>query len=136
MPVVRPPGTVAELLLGHAEARSTGVLTLSRGQVRKQLFLRDGVLVSAESNLREEALGELLVTLGLLPRPRLNQLLAEVKRRGQKHGHGAASSSAGSAPDDVHGRPARAGAPAGRELPALARDRGARSSPAPTSWAP
>ena len=80
------PRTVAELLLGHAEARSTGVLTLSRGQVRKQLFLREGVLVSAESNLREEALGEVLVALGLLPRPRLNQLLEEVKRRGQKMG--------------------------------------------------
>jgi tetratricopeptide (TPR) repeat protein len=78
--------TVAELLLGHAESRSTGVLTLSRGQVRKQLFLREGVLVSADSNLREEALGELLVAMELLPRPRLNQLLEEVKRRGQKMG--------------------------------------------------
>jgi Flp pilus assembly protein TadD len=79
-------GTVAELLLDRAEARATGVLTLIRGQVRKQLFLRDGALVSAESNLREEALGELLVTLGLLPRSRLHQLLAEVKLRGQRMG--------------------------------------------------
>ena len=80
------PGTVAELLLRSAEARATGIVTVTRGQVRKQLFLRDGDLVSAESNLREEALGELLVALGILPPSRLNQLLAEVKRRGQRMG--------------------------------------------------
>jgi tetratricopeptide (TPR) repeat protein len=78
--------TVAQHLLRHAEGRSTGVLTLARGQVRKQLFLRDGVLVSAESNLREEALGELLVALDLLPQHRLGALLGEVKRRGKKMG--------------------------------------------------
>ena len=48
-------------MLRHAEARSTGVMTLLRGQVKKQLYLRDGVLVSADSNLREEALGAVLV---------------------------------------------------------------------------
>src|SRR5688572_5279307 len=79
-------GTVAELLLNQAAARSTGVVTISRGQAKKQLFLRDGDLISAESNLREEALGELLVALGLLTPSRLNQLLAEVKRRGQRMG--------------------------------------------------
>jgi tetratricopeptide (TPR) repeat protein len=73
-------------LLRHARGRSTGVLALSRGQVRKQLFLRDGALVAAESNLREEALGELLVALDLLPQHRLGALLGEVKRRGQKMG--------------------------------------------------
>ena len=78
--------TVADLLLRHAEDHSSGVMTLLRGQVKKQLYLRDGVLVSADSNLREEALGAVLVALGLLPASRLNELLAEVKRRGQKMG--------------------------------------------------
>ena len=61
-------------------------MTLLRGQVKKQLYLREGVLVSADSNLREEALGAVLVALGLLPASRLNELLVEVKRRGQKMG--------------------------------------------------
>jgi tetratricopeptide (TPR) repeat protein len=78
--------TVAELLLGHAEARSSGIMTLLRGQVKKQLYLREGVLVSADSNLREEALGAVLVALGLLPASRLNELLAELKRTGHKMG--------------------------------------------------
>ena len=65
---------------------ASGVMTLLRGQVKKQLYLRDGMLVSADSNLREEALGTVLIALGLLPAERLNELLAEVKRRGQKMG--------------------------------------------------
>ncbi len=78
--------TVAEILLRHAEARSSGVLALTRGQVRKQLYLKDGVLVSADSNQREEALGAVLVALGLMPASRMNELLAEMKTRGQKMG--------------------------------------------------
>jgi tetratricopeptide (TPR) repeat protein len=78
--------TVADLLLRHAEARSSGVMTLLRGQVKKQLYLHDGMLVSADSNLREEALGGVLIALGLMPAARLNELLGEVKKRGQKMG--------------------------------------------------
>ena len=62
------------------------MLTLGRGQVRKQLELRDGLLVSADSNLREEALGAVLVATGLLDNQRLAELLVEVKQRGRKMG--------------------------------------------------
>lgn len=80
------PNSVADRLLGLAETEATGILTLTRGQVQKKLFLRAGVLVAAESNLREEALGEILVAMGLLGQSRLPPLLAEVKRRGKKMG--------------------------------------------------
>src|SRR5689334_10592747 len=56
--------TVAALLLRHAEARATGMLTLARGQVRKQLELGTG----------------------LLTEERMAELLAEVKQRGRKMG--------------------------------------------------
>jgi tetratricopeptide (TPR) repeat protein len=79
-------GSVAERLLALAEARATGTLSLWRGQIGKRLFIRDGQLVAAESNLREEALGEVLIALGLLGRSRLPRLLAEVRRRNQKMG--------------------------------------------------
>jgi tetratricopeptide (TPR) repeat protein len=84
--LVTGPHTIADRLLGLAEAEATGVLVLNRGQVQKRLFLRQGVLVAAESNLREEALGEILVAMGLLGQSRLPTLLAEVKRRGKKMG--------------------------------------------------
>ncbi|HEY0707203.1 MAG TPA: DUF4388 domain-containing protein, partial [Polyangia bacterium] len=79
-------GSVAEQLLALAEARATGTLALWRGQIGKQLFIRDGQLVGAESNLREEALGEVLIGLGVLGKSRLPRLLAEVRRRNQKMG--------------------------------------------------
>ncbi|HEY0712318.1 MAG TPA: tetratricopeptide repeat protein [Polyangia bacterium] len=79
-------GSGAEQLLALAQARATGILALWRGQIGKQLFLRDGTLVGAESNLREEALGEVLVGLGVLGKSRLPRLLAEVRRRNQKMG--------------------------------------------------
>ena len=78
--------TVAAVLLDLGAQAATGVLTLARGQVHKQLFLRRGVLVAADSNLREEALGEILVSLGLLGKSRLPMVLAEMRKRGQKMG--------------------------------------------------
>jgi hypothetical protein len=83
---VTGPLSIADRLLGLAEAEATGVLTVTRGQVQKKLFLRQGILIAAESNLREEALGEILVAMGLLGQSRLPTLLAEVKRRGKKMG--------------------------------------------------
>jgi tetratricopeptide (TPR) repeat protein len=83
---VTSPVSIADRLLSLAEAQATGVLSVSRGQVQKKLFLRDGVLIAAESNLREEALGEILVAMGILGQSRVPALLAEVKRRGKKMG--------------------------------------------------
>ena len=79
---VAGPRSVADRLLGLAEANATGLLTLCRGKVEKKLYLRDGVLVSAESNLREEALGEIFVALGMLGKSRLPALLTEVQAPG------------------------------------------------------
>ena len=77
---------VPRLLIEHVEAGSTGTLVLRRGQVRKEIFIRDGKPVGAESNLRQEALGSLLQARGILDEEQLTFLLSEMKRRGQKMG--------------------------------------------------
>jgi CheY-like chemotaxis protein/tetratricopeptide (TPR) repeat protein len=77
---------VARLLFEHLEASSTGTLVLVRGQMRKEIFLREGQVVAAESNLRQEALGALLHSKGVLDERQLQHLLTETKRRGQKMG--------------------------------------------------
>lgn len=77
---------VADLLLRHLELRSTGTLLLVRGQMRKELFLREGRTVAAESNMRQETLGMLLVSKGVIDEEQLNFLLAEAKRTEQKMG--------------------------------------------------
>jgi len=77
---------VARLLFDHIVAHSTGTLVLRRGQIRKEIFLRDGRAVGADSNLRQEALGALLVAKQIIDDKQLEYLLAETKRRGQKMG--------------------------------------------------
>jgi CheY-like chemotaxis protein/tetratricopeptide (TPR) repeat protein len=78
--------SVARLLFDHLEAGSTGTLVLVRGQMRKEIFLRGGEVVAAESNLRQEALGALLASKGILDEQQLQHLLTETKKRGQKMG--------------------------------------------------
>ena len=68
------------------EARSTGTLVLNRAHMRKEIFLRGGRAVAADSNLRQEALGSLLVAKKVIDDRQLEYLLAETKTRGQKMG--------------------------------------------------
>jgi tetratricopeptide (TPR) repeat protein/CheY-like chemotaxis protein len=77
---------VARLLFDLLEARGTGSLVLVRGQMRKEIFLRGGQAVAADSNLRQEALGSLLVAKQVIDDAQLEYLLAETRARGQKMG--------------------------------------------------
>jgi CheY-like chemotaxis protein/tetratricopeptide (TPR) repeat protein len=78
--------SVVRLLFDHIEARSTGVVVLTRAQMRKEIYLRGGRAVAADSNLRQEALGSLLVAKKVIDDGQLEYLLAETKSRGQKMG--------------------------------------------------
>jgi DNA-binding NarL/FixJ family response regulator/tetratricopeptide (TPR) repeat protein len=78
--------SVSRLLFDHLEAGSTGTLLLVRGQMRKEVFLRRGEVVAADSNLRQEALGSLLLSKAIIDEQQLKFLLAETKRRQQKMG--------------------------------------------------
>jgi CheY-like chemotaxis protein/tetratricopeptide (TPR) repeat protein len=74
------------LLFDYMELQATGVLTLMRAQMKKEIYLRNGKAISADSNLRQEALGSLLVAKRVIDDAQLQFLLAESKRRGQKMG--------------------------------------------------
>jgi CheY-like chemotaxis protein len=77
---------VVQLLFDHIEAGSTGTLVLNRAHMRKEIFLRQGRAVAADSNLRQEALGSLLVSKKVIDDRQLEYLLSETKTRGQKMG--------------------------------------------------
>jgi CheY-like chemotaxis protein len=77
---------VAHLLFDLADGGQTGTLALSRGQVRKEIYIREGRVVAADSNLRQEALGTLLCAKGIIDERQLAYLLAETKARGHKMG--------------------------------------------------
>ena len=77
---------VSRLIFDLAETSATGTLSFAHGKVRKDLYVRDGRVVAADSNLRQEALGTLLCAKGILDEAQLAFLLAETKKRGQKMG--------------------------------------------------
>jgi CheY-like chemotaxis protein len=77
---------VGRLVFDLADTDLTGTLSLARGKVRKDLYIRDGRVVAADSNLRQEALGTLLCAKGIIDEGQLNYLLSETKARGHKMG--------------------------------------------------
>lgn len=77
---------IPRLLFDLVEPATTGTLAVSRGKIRKEIFLRDGRVVAADSNLRQEALGTLLCNRGIVDERQLAYLLAETKARGHKMG--------------------------------------------------
>jgi CheY-like chemotaxis protein len=74
------------LIFDLAETSATGTLSLAHGKVRKDLYVRGGRVVAADSNLRQEALGTLLCAKGIIDEGQLAFLLAETKKRGHKMG--------------------------------------------------
>jgi len=77
---------VGRLIFDLAETSVTGTLGLAHGKVRKDLYVRGGHVVAADSNLRQEALGTLLCAKGIIDEGQLAFLLAETKKRGHKMG--------------------------------------------------
>lgn len=56
------PGVLRELYVG----RRTGVLAFSRGDERRNVHLRGGHIVNADTSVREDRMGEVMVRKGLL----------------------------------------------------------------------
>ena len=59
------PGILRDLYVG----RRTGLLTFASGEERRALRLRHGHIVKADTNVREDRMGEVLVRHGRLRRP-------------------------------------------------------------------
>jgi CheY-like chemotaxis protein/cytochrome c-type biogenesis protein CcmH/NrfG len=77
---------VACLIFDLADTTLTGTLSLAHGRVKKDLYIRNGRVVAADSNLRQEALGTLLHAKGIIDEGQLTYLLSETKVRRHKMG--------------------------------------------------
>jgi CheY-like chemotaxis protein/tetratricopeptide (TPR) repeat protein len=77
---------VAQLIFDLADTDLTGTLSLAHGKVKKDLYVRHGKVVAADSNLRQEALGTLLCAKGVIDEGQLTYLLAETRARRHKMG--------------------------------------------------
>ena len=70
---------VKDLVVHLGNRRVTGVLRLERGDVNKQLLVRDGHVVSASSNLSREFLGQFLINMGHLKEEQFEKAYATQK---------------------------------------------------------
>jgi DNA-binding response OmpR family regulator/tetratricopeptide (TPR) repeat protein len=90
-PIQRPTGEIkklsgelsgrplASLIFDLLEEQATGVLTLKRGRVKKEIYVILGHPVGAESNIRTESLGHYLVAKRVLDESQHQQVLATAK---------------------------------------------------------
>lgn len=70
---------LAALLFDLMEEQVTGVLTLRRGRIKKEIFIIHGMPVGAESNIRTETLGHYLVAKHVLDEQQHQRALAYAK---------------------------------------------------------
>jgi len=68
------PGLLRELYVG----RKTGLLHFTRGEERRNVCFRTGHIVRADTNVKSEWLGEILVRLGFIGQPELDRATAVV----------------------------------------------------------
>jgi hypothetical protein len=64
----------------------TGVAIVRRDHLHKEVFFKDGWIVSARTNRFEERLGNFLVKRGLVSQSHLEQMAAQAKKKGAKLG--------------------------------------------------
>ncbi len=79
--------TPARVLLDLSDRKVTGTLTVTRGKVKKDIGLQNGVLTTCDSNLRNETLGHFLVSRGVIDEAQhqtaLGRAQAQKERLGQ-----------------------------------------------------
>lgn len=92
-PVHRPTGEIkklkgqlanrplASMIFDLLEEQATGVLTLKRGRVKKEIYIILGHPVGAESNIRTESLGHYLVAKHVLDESQHRQVQATAKEK-------------------------------------------------------
>jgi hypothetical protein len=73
---------LADLLRNLLSSKATGILTLQHNGQEKSIYLKDGNIVFASSNLLEDRLGNILVHAGKLTQ---EQAEAVLKLRGATH---------------------------------------------------
>jgi hypothetical protein len=64
----------------------TGVAIIRRDQLHKEVFFKDGWIVSARTNKFEERLGNFLVKRGLITTSHLEEIAAQAKKKGVRLG--------------------------------------------------
>lgn len=80
-------GVLPTVLQSIYVGRQSGVLHVQRDETKRSLYFRQGALIHAGTNVREERLGETLVSLGFLKAEDLKRATEAVVRENKRLGH-------------------------------------------------
>lgn len=70
---------VSDLVVQIFTARKSGILRLAQNEVKKSLYFKDGSIVFAHSNLKNERLGEILLRLGKITEDEFNSVSGKLQ---------------------------------------------------------
>ncbi|MBI5632974.1 MAG: DnaJ domain-containing protein [Nitrospirae bacterium] len=77
---------LADILIGLQRSNKTGVLTTVSGEINKKIYIKDGDMIFASSNQKEDRLGDLLLKEGMINLDQYNHSVAEMNKTGQRQG--------------------------------------------------
>ena len=70
---------VSDLVVQMFTARKSGILRLSQHEVKKSVYFKDGSIVFAHSNLKNERLGEILLRLGKITEDEFKSVAGKIQ---------------------------------------------------------
>jgi tetratricopeptide (TPR) repeat protein len=76
---------VADVIVQPYTSKLTGILRLAQGEIKKSLYFKDGSIVFAHSNLKNDRLGEILLKLGKITQDDF-QIISRLTERGMRLG--------------------------------------------------
>ena len=77
---------LSEVLKQLQSAKATGALALEQTDQAKSIYLKEGQIVFASSNLEDDRLGEMLLKAGKLTREQYEKSVAALKATGKRQG--------------------------------------------------
>lgn len=77
---------LSDILLDLQRSEKNGILEIRNGPISKRVYIRDGDMIFATSNLEEDRLGNMLLRNGNITTEQYNQSIATMKETGKRHG--------------------------------------------------
>lgn len=78
--------SLGDILLGIHRSGKTGLLHFTSGKVHKVVYLKDGDMIFASSNLRTDWLGDLLLQAGKITKEQYDESTEQMKKTHRRHG--------------------------------------------------
>ncbi len=77
---------LSDILLDLQRSEKNGILEIRNGPISKRVYLNNGDLIFATSNLEEDRLGDMLFKKGKITEAQYDQSLMATKETGKRHG--------------------------------------------------